>query len=60
VETTPDSFKVDPSRKQQRLSKEDSKALAEKLDTTPEDVRQTRRRAHKKMREYVESRLQQD
>lgn len=60
VEATLDSFKVDPGRKQQRLSNEDSKALAEKLDTTPEDVRQIRKRAYKKMREYVESRLQQD
>jgi len=60
VEATLDSFRVDPGRKQQRLSNEDSKALAEKLDTTPEDVRQTRKRAYKKMREYVEARLQQD
>jgi RNA polymerase sigma factor (sigma-70 family) len=60
VEATLDSFKVEPGRKQQRLSNEDSKALAEKLDTTPEDVRQTRKRAYRKMREYVEARLQQD
>lgn len=60
VEATLDSFKVDPGRKQQRLSNEDSQALAEKLGTTPEDVRQTRKRAYKKMREYVQARLQQD
>jgi RNA polymerase sigma factor (sigma-70 family) len=57
VEATLDNFKVDPDRKQQRLSNEDSKVLAEKLGTTSEDVRQTRRRAYKKMREYVEARL---
>jgi RNA polymerase sigma factor (sigma-70 family) len=60
VETTLDSFKVEPGRKQQKLSNEDSKALAEKLGTTSEDVRQTRKRAYKKMREYVEARLQKD
>lgn len=60
VETTLDNFKVEPGRKQQKLSNEDSKALAEKLGTTPDDVRQTRKRAYKKMREYVEARLQQD
>ena len=60
VEATLDSYKVDSGRKQQRLSNEDSKALAEKLGTTPEDVRQTRKRAYKKMREYVQARLQQD
>jgi RNA polymerase sigma factor (sigma-70 family) len=60
VEATLDSFKVAPDRKQQRLSNEDSKVLAEKLGTTPEDVRQTRRRAYKKMREYVEAQLQKD
>jgi RNA polymerase sigma factor (sigma-70 family) len=60
VEATLDSFEVDPGRKQQRLSNEDSKALAEKLGTTQEDVRQTRRRAYKKMREYVEAGLRQD
>jgi RNA polymerase sigma factor (sigma-70 family) len=60
VEATLDNFKVDPDRKQQRLSNEDSKVLAEKLGTTPEDVRQTRKRAYKKMREYVEARLQKD
>lgn len=60
VEATLDSFKVDHGRKQQRLSNEESKALAEKLGTTPEDVRQTRKRAYKKIREYVQARLQQD
>lgn len=60
VEATLDSFKVEPGRKQQRLSNEDSKALADKLGTTPEDVRQTRRRAYRKIREYVQARLQQD
>jgi RNA polymerase sigma factor (sigma-70 family) len=60
VEATLDGFKVEPGRKQQRLSNEDSKALAEKIGTTPEDVRQTRKRAYKKMREYVEARLQQE
>jgi RNA polymerase sigma factor (sigma-70 family) len=60
VEATLDSFKVEPSRKQQRLSNEVSKALADKLGTTPEDVRQIRRRAYRKMREYVQARLQQD
>ena len=60
VEATLDNFKVDQGRKQQRLSNEDSKTLAEKLGTTPEDVRQTRKRAYKKIREYVQARLQQD
>jgi len=60
VEATLDSFKVEPGRKQQRLSNEDSKALAGKLGITPEDVRQTRKRAYKKIREYVQARLQQD
>jgi RNA polymerase sigma factor (sigma-70 family) len=60
VEATLDNFKVESDRKQQRLSNEDSKALAEKLGTTSYDVRQIRRRAYKKMREYVEARLQED
>jgi RNA polymerase sigma factor (sigma-70 family) len=60
VEATLDSYKVEPGRKQQRLSNEDSKALADKLGTTSEDVRQTRRRAYRKIREYVQARLQQD
>jgi RNA polymerase sigma factor (sigma-70 family) len=60
VEATLDSYKVEPGRKQQRLSNEDSKALADKLGTTSEDVRQTRRRAYRKIRDYVQARLQQD
>lgn len=60
VETTMDNYKVDPGRKLQKLSNEDSKALIEALGTTSEDVRQTRRRAYRQMREYVEAGLQQD
>ena len=60
VETTLDNYKVEPGRKQQRLSNEDSKALADKLGTTTLDVRQTRKRAYDKIREDVEARLRQD
>lgn len=60
VEATMDDYKVEPGRKGQKLSNESSKALHEKLSITAEDVRQTRRRAYKQMREYVEAGLRQD
>jgi RNA polymerase sigma factor (sigma-70 family) len=60
VEATLDSYKVEPGRRQQRLSNEDSKALADKLSTTPEYVRHVRKRAYRKIKEYVQARLQQD